>query len=315
MSISNYFKPKPNANNPRAPRVKIAEETLEVIKKGSYTHNGTVYTLKDKVEALKRGTRYYAGDSLLSNWRHSPSAVAAAGGEKERSTSVSILEMTTLEGARYLSKNTTTPQTIGVLNFASAKKPGGGFLTGAQAQEESIARSSTLYPSLMTDIAQNFYNYHLKPKQKKNFFYSHAMIYSPGVVVFRDDEGKWADPLEVDILTSAAVNAGEVRKNTPSDAEAEAERKIEREMKERMARVLYLFEMRGTKDLVLGSFGTGVFQNRVDMVARLWAELLSTRFQTSFDKVVFAIIGRRTFDEFQEYFNEHHSTQTVQSQS
>ncbi|KAI3619056.1 hypothetical protein WG66_000449 [Moniliophthora roreri] len=315
MSISNYFKPKPNANNPRAPRVKIAEETLEVIKKGSYTHNGTVYILKDKVEALKRGTRYYAGDSLLSNWRHSPSTVAAAGGEKERSTSVSILEMTTLEGARYLSKNTTTPQTIGVLNFASAKKPGGGFLTGAQAQEESIARSSTLYPSLMTDIAQNFYNYHLKPEQKKNFFYSHAMIYSPGVVVFRDDEGKWADPLEVDILTSAAVNAGEVRKNTPSDAEAEAERKIEREMKERMARVLYLFEMRGTKDLVLGSFGTGVFQNRVDMVARLWAELLSTRFQTSFDKVVFAIIGRRTFDEFQEYFNEHHSTQTVQSQS
>ncbi|EEB95112.1 hypothetical protein MPER_05972 [Moniliophthora perniciosa FA553] len=194
MSISNYFKPKPNTNNPRAPRVKIAEETLEAIKKGSYTHNGTTYTLKDKVEAMKRETRYYAGDSLLSNWHHTPSAAAAgAGGEKERTASISILEMTTLEGARYLSTNTTTPQKIGVLNFASAKKPGGGFLTGAQAQEESIARSSTLYPSLMTDIASKFYNYHLKPDRKRILLFPCDDLLPRGHRV-RDDEGNGLIP-------------------------------------------------------------------------------------------------------------------------
>ena len=37
---------------------------------------------------------------------------------------------------------------VGVLNFASAKNPGGGFLNGAMAQEESLAASGGLYRTL-----------------------------------------------------------------------------------------------------------------------------------------------------------------------
>ncbi|KAL0072547.1 hypothetical protein AAF712_000310 [Marasmius tenuissimus] len=297
MSVSSFFKPKGNS---RAPRMKIAEETLDAIETGSYTLNGTTYPLD--TERLQRDTKYFAPDSLLSNWRN-PSASADS---SSRQTEISLLEIRTLEGARYLAASmpSGSNDTIGILNFASAKKPGGGFLTGAQAQEESIARSSTLYPSLMTDIAQTFYSYHKLRSQ--NFYYSHAMIYSPGVVVFRDDDGKWVEPLQVDVLTSPAVNAGEVRQRIKeSDSETEMEEKIEKEMAERMSRILYLFEIKGTRNIVLGSFGTGVFQNKVEMVTRLWAELLikpGARFHNTFDRVVFAVVGGGAFVKFKEVF-------------
>jgi hypothetical protein len=45
-------------------------------------------------------------------------------------------------------------------------------------------------------------------------------------------------------------------------------------MHERIARVLYLFHLQGAKHLVLGSFGTGVFQNSVELIARIFRDLL-----------------------------------------
>jgi uncharacterized protein (TIGR02452 family) len=191
-----------------------------------------------------------------------------------------------------------------VLNFASAKKPGGGFLRGARAQEESIARSSTLYPTLKTDTAQQFYTLHKRDPQ--GGYYSHAMIYSPGVLLLRDDRGGWTAPTEVDILTSPAVNAGVARKTLYSMlAPNSVEGRIETTMRERMARILFLFEQQAVQDVVLGSFGTGVFKNDVGMVARIWADLLAVndaRFKCSFDRVIFAILGKPTFDEFKTVF-------------
>ena len=75
-------------------------------------------------------------------------------------------------------------------------------------------------------------------------------------------------------------------------------------MKERMGRVLACFEERAADWLVLGSWGTGVFKNSVVMIAQLWAELLRPggRFHGSFERVVFAIAGQVTFEEFQKAF-------------
>ena len=81
---------------------------------------------------------------------------------------------------------------IGVLNFASAKHPGGGVWSGARSQEESICRASTLYSCLTTEyLDENYYSYH---KEKKSE-YSDRIIYIPNVLVFKSDDNVFAQML------------------------------------------------------------------------------------------------------------------------
>jgi len=104
----------------------------------------------------------------------------------------------------------------------------------------------------------------------------------------------------VDIVTSPAVNAGKARKFYPH--KDGLEKKIENVMRERMGRILSLFEMKGATSLVLGSFGTGVLQNDVGVVARLWRDLLikgDARFRSAFREVVFCISDAQTRGVFE----------------
>ncbi|THH27819.1 hypothetical protein EUX98_g6371 [Antrodiella citrinella] len=298
MSPSQLEEPKPHDDPRRVALRKIAESTLDAVDAGSYL----AYDIKDDIVSSKRGTRYYAPDSLLSTWSSSQAPTPAL------PNNVSLVEISTLEGSRLLaSMHGTSPQKIGVLNFASAMKAGGGFRSGAQAQEESLARSSSLYATLQTSTAQQFYTTH--NRNAKGGYYSHAMIYSPGVVLMKDDRGDWAEPLKVDILTCAAVNAGRARQTLwGRTAGAKEEVKIEAAMRERMGRILYLFETQGVKDVVLGSFGTGVFRNDVSTVAKIWVDLLlvpGARFAGSFDNLVFAVLGTETFDTFKKVIGQY----------
>lgn len=291
----------------RDERRALAKSTLNIIDEGHYIFKDVEYDLQPQIDAMLLGTRFYADESL-SFWEQ-PTPTSDL--PRDRPTDFSVMEMTTLEGANYLSD---TPylspgeprRKIGVLNFASARKPGGGFKSGAQAQEESIARSSTLFPSLVSPTGEKFYRLH--NKNPKGGYYSHSMIFSPNVAVFRTDQGELKAPIEIDVVTSAAVNAGIARRTLHAMIVGEAEEeRIGTAMKERMGRILFLFEKHGIKDLVLGSFGTGVFQNQVPVVAAIWADLLTApdaRFANSFDRVVFAILGRHTYVEFNGTFEE-----------
>ncbi|KAJ7641794.1 hypothetical protein FB45DRAFT_361866 [Roridomyces roridus] len=276
----------------------IAETTLTSISSGKITVQGYVYDLSSTIVESKLRTAYYEPDSLLSLWQSSSPAqplVAA------NNTVIEFLETTTLDAARSTGvQGHKTP--IGVLNFASAEQPGGGFINGMNAQEESIARSSTLYASLMTPTAQQFYSLHTEQPHHRGF-YTHAMIYSPNVVAFRTDDGAAATPMLMDVVTSPAVHAGLVRKQPGSTAAIEVD--ITHTMHERMARILFLFERRAVRSLVLGSFGTGVFMNEVDVVASIWAQLLcgpTARFARSFDYVAFAVVDRSTYERFRKAF-------------
>ncbi|KAJ6508324.1 hypothetical protein C8R45DRAFT_859282 [Mycena sanguinolenta] len=271
----------------------IARATLAVLSSGYVAVNGSVYDLNPSMASSKLQTAYYAPDSLLSTW-HSFSPLP-----NTAQTIIEFLETTTLHAARHIRRQGYAAP-IGVLNFASADQPGGGFINGARAQEESIARSSTLYASLMTPTAQQFYSLH--SADPRGGFYTHAMVYSPHVVVFRRDNGTLAPPMEIDVLTSPAVNAGHVRRRAHGAA---VERDIKHAMRERMARILFLFERQRVQTLVLGSFGTGVFKNDVNMVAEIWADFLcgpNGRFSRSFGYVAFAVMDRPTSVAFRDAF-------------
>ncbi|KAJ7032789.1 hypothetical protein C8F04DRAFT_1040185 [Mycena alexandri] len=282
--------------------VKIAADTLAAVEKGSYMDaEGSTHTLDDLGKSeFSSATEFYPPDSPLSAWTTSTPPVHAAVAPK---TEIVLCECSTLEGVQLLLPRA---RKIGVLNFASANSPGGGFLGGSRAQEESIARSSNLYSSLMTPTAQHFYAHHKLGANKKNKYYSDAMIYTRGVQLIRSDAGAWIRPARVDMLTSAAVNSGAASTIAFTPAK-DVEQRIESVMRERMGRLLYLFEQRGAQDLVLGSFGTGAFRNKVPMVAKLWVELLlapHARFRHSFEMVAFAIIDQKTCAVFKDIFEE-----------
>jgi hypothetical protein len=84
-----------------------------------------------------------------------------------------------------------------------------------------------------------------------------------------------------------------------------AEIQIEQTMYDRISRILHLFQLHQTPHLILGSFGTGVFRNRTDLIANIFVDLLikpGARFKDVFKTVVFAILGKETVRVFSGIF-------------
>merc|ERR1712173_391926 len=117
--------------------------------------------------------------------------------------SIEVRCCTSLAAAQDLATSATRIAPPGVLNFASARRPGGGFRNGAGAQEESLARSSAIYPCL----AIHFDTFFVPNRRAKSGLHTHDLIHSIGVPVFRDPNGALlADPYLVDFVSAAAPN-------------------------------------------------------------------------------------------------------------
>ena len=284
---------------------RVAKATLDTLRRGSYEYRGEIYDIGDSIRHTIKATIFYPEKSTLDQWKRPPSL----GSQGKREVAVSILNVPTLNAAKILAnsyrftvESGQARARTGVLNFASATQPGGGFKNGAEAQEESLARVSSLYVSLDSKDGKRFYEVH---RNHHSHYYTHSMVWSPGVVVIHNDHGESVQGYEIDVVSSAAVNAGKILEDKLAWQTAGAEIEIEGAMKERMGRVLYLFEIQDVRNIVLGTFGTGVFKNKISEVARIWAELLvakDARFKYSFDRVVFAITGDSTFAEFRGRF-------------
>ncbi|KAF8312208.1 hypothetical protein DL93DRAFT_2082310 [Clavulina sp. PMI_390] len=284
----------------RERRRQIAEETLRDVNNGYYfTTDGTKYGFSETQSYGQTNTIWVAPDDQeIQQWR-SPTRPITYPFDPPVPATVSIVLSPTVKTIHHLCAKGC--RNIGVLNFANPIQPGGGFVSGAEAQEESLARSSNLHTMLTSNEGTEFYVHHMN--SETDGFNTHAMIYAPVVIFMRDETGRTVPPSQVAVITCAAVNRVDVRRHFEHSPALVKE--MEEQMRERMGRILRLFEECGDKHLILGSFGTGVFQNPTKLVAGIWADLLvgdGARFQKSFETVVFAIKDPETFDEFKQAF-------------
>ncbi|WIX81040.1 TIGR02452 family protein [Amycolatopsis carbonis] len=238
----------------------IAAETVRIVERGQY---GEV-VIRDQVALARKGTRLYLPTDEVS----APEARVAP--------SIEVTNESSTAAARRLGGD------VACLVFASARNPGGGFLNGAQAQEEAIARSSALYACLLE--AREFYEHH---RANSDLRYSDRVIHSPGVPVFRDDSGALlSEATSVSFLTAAAPNLGAIRRNQP-----EHEASVPAVLERRADRVVEIAASRGHRKLVLGAWGCGVFENDPAVVAGAFRKALDAR--PHFEHVTFAVLDRR----------------------
>ncbi len=188
-----------------------------------------------------------------------------------------------------------------VLDAASDDHFGGGYKTGAGAQEENISRRSGL--SIAADTTQNV--------QTRNFYpLSHggpgAGLYVSHVPVFRGEEKDGYPYLDQPFETAVAVMAAhnfneehqkhnrvpenEMKKLIHINGESRLPEKEAFETKEKIRTIFQMAEDNGHDAVVLIPLGCGAFRNPPKHFCEMAMELITQEFPHSFKEIRFSVI-------------------------
>lgn len=256
-----------------------ADEVLTWLNRGRYpSPDGRHVDIRAAVDAAVSGTRLYTGEDLEDLVHCSPRPRDET---PDTSTRIEVVDATTQESASALS----AVGDVALLNFASARSPGGGFLRGARAQEEDLCRCSALFAALSAEP-----RYYAANRAHPSALYTDHLIYSPRVPFFRtaSEAPLLAAPFLASVITAPAPNAGALMEREPMSLTA-----VAATFARRWRNVLAVAEAQGHDTLVLGAWGAGAFRNDPQVVATEARDALtSQRFARSFRHVVFAIPDR-----------------------
>lgn len=262
----------------RAKAAELGRSAVRIAQQGHYVGpEGTRIDLAEMVSKALTARQSLPPDAPL------PSPAPT----QRRRTRVEVTNETTLGAAHRLSQ---AGQRLLALNFANGIEPGGGFLSGARAQEECLCRSSALYLTLRGDP---MYDFHLQRPEPDS---SSWCILSPDVPVFRSDSGAALEvPWSLDFITCAAPVASRIGVERAAGL-----------LRERIGRVLHVAHAHGYESLVLGAWGCGAFGCDPRLTAAAFRDWLESSFAGAFDRVVFAITDwspeRRFLGPFAEAF-------------
>lgn len=256
----------------------VAAENEMLIDQGFYHHQETgAVAIGDAVQRAVAATRSYAPGDMGWLLAEAPGRSACPGSRLE------VTPETSLQAAQRLKDEGCG--TVAVLNFASATTPGGGYLTGATAQEEDLCRCSSLQRCLLR--ADDYYAAH---RAHRDPSYSHRVIYSPDVPVFRDDDYRLLPAAyPVTFLSCPAPNTGRIARDAPELLAATS-----RVLTARSAMILAVAARHRVGSLVLGAWGCGVFRNAPAEVAAAFRAHLAGggQFAGYFNHIVFAVYDR-----------------------
>lgn len=263
---------------------KTVKETLDIISRGAYCVDGVEVSLGD-CDFRK---------AILISPQDAQANVENVKGIKPRLEKCKIIvdNINSFEAARAYCSGKTL-----ILNFANAYYPGGGFMFGALAQEESLCRCSTLYASLTSENAGEMYRYNAQKREPGG---SDTMLLSPNVCVFRNSNYELlAQPFYASVITAAAP-----------DLARDAARCSDEEIKEifirKIKNLLATAACHGYASLVLGAWGCGAFGNDAkDVSSYFYQILVEENMQQYFERVVFAVYSKyNTYNlmQFQKQF-------------
>ena len=260
-----------------------------------YTEN---QALADAVEHSKARTAFYKAN----NYPPLPQ-------KREAAAVVEVTKSKTFETA--MKWQAEHPEDwIAVLNFASAVNPGGGVAHGSSAQEESLCRCSTLYPTLnQSFLWRAYYNWN---RAEKNVLHTDDCIYSPGIVICKTDESvpRRMEPeqwVTVDVISCAAPN---LRQDPYNIHNPEGGRPVFLPTEElvklhtkRAKHILHIAAANSVDVLILGAFGCGAFENDPLAVATAY-NLAIPEYRHYFKRIEFAVYCRKfetkNYDAFKQ---------------
>lgn len=254
------------------------------------------YYLKARTMDTIRKTDFYSENRPIFNSKQTGDGI------------ISVTAEDTITAALRVT-NTINGRTA-ILNFASPTSPGGGVTRGISAQEEDICRCTNLYPVLNTEKNKN--RYYRKNACKINELLKHtdqllgfedickaaigtdAIIYTPNIVIVKKSE--LSKPLQrfdqklVDVITCAAPDIRHIRgcRGNACSENFVLSKEYYIPLKRRVCRIFEVAADNGVRNLILGAFGCGVFQNPVGIVARAFKEACD-EYKGKFDNIIFAI--------------------------
>lgn len=163
------------------------------------------------------------------------------------------------------------------LNFANAMCPGGGYIIGGNAQEESLCRASLLYYTIRTQKA--FYRknrFHFLPD------YTDTMIYSENVPIIRNDNGEFLEtPAKCSFLTCPAVNYRFGRFIF-------SDKRLIEKMTIRIDKIIRFIVSENPDVIVLGAFGCGAFGNDKKTILEIFENVIN-KYTLNKIEIIFAI--------------------------